>query len=134
MAGFPAGAVNLVYGGPEIGRRIVADPRVDMVSFTGSDVVGAQVMELAAKTLKKVVLELGGKSPNIVLRGADPATVVGPSVLRFTRNAGQGCGATTRTFLPAEEYDTYAGAMVDEMERLVVGDPWDDGTDVGPLI
>jgi aldehyde dehydrogenase (NAD+) len=133
-AGFPPGAVNLVYGGSDVGRQIVADPRIDMVSFTGSDAVGAEVMALAALTVKKVVLELGGKSPNIVLRGADPTTVVGPSVLRFTRNAGQGCGATTRTFVPAEQHDTYAAALVDEMERLVVGDPWDERTDVGPLI
>lgn len=133
-AGFPAGAMNLVHGGPDIGRSIAEDPRVDMVSFTGSDAIGAEVMGLAARTVKKVVLELGGKSPNIVLRGADPATVIGPSILRFTRNAGQGCGATTRILVPAEEHDAYAEAFTSAMAALVVGDPWDERTDVGPLI
>jgi aldehyde dehydrogenase (NAD+) len=133
-AGFPPGAVNLVVGGPDVGEAVAADPRVDMVSFTGSDRVGAHVMGVAARTVKKVVLELGGKSPNIVLPGTDPAAVVGPSVLRFTRNAGQGCGATTRTFVPRADYGTFADAFVARMATLVVGDPRDERTDVGPLI
>jgi aldehyde dehydrogenase (NAD+) len=134
QAGVPAGAINLVYGGVDVGRQVASDPRVDMVSFTGSDTVGAEVMALAAKTVKKVVLELGGKSPNIMLPRADPAKVVAPSVLRFTRNAGQGCGAATRIFVPADEYDMYADALITQISSLVVGSPWDEATDVGPLI
>jgi aldehyde dehydrogenase (NAD+)/betaine-aldehyde dehydrogenase len=133
-AGCPPGVVNLVVGGPDVGEVIATDPRVDMVSFTGSASVGAHVMGLAARTVKKVVLELGGKSPNIVLPGTDAASVLGQSVLRFCRNAGQGCGATTRMFVPRADYDAYAELMAEEMRKLAVGDPHDEHTDVGPLI
>ena len=97
MTGIPPGVVNLVVGGADAGQALTEHPDVDMVSFTGSVNVGRQVMVQAAHGLKRVVLELGGKSPNIVLPGADVSQTVGPSILRFTRNSGQGCGATTRS-------------------------------------
>lgn len=133
-AGLPPGVVNVVLGGADVGTELTLAPGVDMVSFTGSVGVGRAVMEQASRGLKKVVLELGGKSPNVLLPSADVATAVGPSVLRFTRNSGQGCGATTRTLVPREWYDDYAAAAREFMATLTVGDPWDESTDLGPLI
>jgi len=133
-AGFPPGALNMVVGGPEVGEALATSPSVDMISFTGSPQIGGHVMALGAPTIKKVVLELGGKSPNIVLPSADPDPTVAPSILRFCRNAGQGCGATTRTFVHRDSYDRYAEAMAAGMAALKVGDPRGSDIDVGPLI
>jgi len=133
-ADLPPGAVTLVLGEAEVGEALTLAPEVDMVTFTGSVGVGKLVMEQAARGLKRVVLELGGKSPNVLLPGTDIATAVGPSVLRYTRNSGQGCGATTRTLVPRAQYDAYATAAAEFIDGLVVGDPWDDSTDLGPLI
>jgi aldehyde dehydrogenase (NAD+)/betaine-aldehyde dehydrogenase len=133
-AGLPPGAVSLVLGEADVGQALTTAPGVDMVSFTGSVAVGRRVMEQAARGLKKVVLELGGKSPNVLLPSADVATAVGPSVLRYTRNSGQGCGATTRTLVPRAWYEEYAAAARDVIAGLQVGDPWDEATDLGPLI
>ncbi len=133
-AGIPPGVVNLVVGGAEAGQALTEHPGVDMVSFTGSVAVGRRVMEQAAKGLKRVVLELGGKSPNILLPGADVEASVAPSILRFTRNSGQGCGATTRVLLPREDVERFNEAAARFMDGLVVGDPWSEETDVGPLI
>jgi aldehyde dehydrogenase (NAD+) len=132
--GIPPGVINLVVGGPDAGEALTQSPGVDMVSFTGSVAVGRKVMVQAAGGLKRVVLELGGKSPNIVLPGANVEETVGPSILRFTRNSGQGCGATTRVLLPREELDRFNDAADTFMRGLRVGDPWDEETDVGPLI
>ncbi|HLY82259.1 MAG TPA: aldehyde dehydrogenase family protein [Acidimicrobiales bacterium] len=133
-AGFPPGAVNLVFGPPAVTEQLVSSDLVDMVSFTGSAAVGAKVMALAAPTLKKVVLELGGKSPNILLPGVDTSATVGPSILRFVRNAGQGCGATTRTLVPRSEHDSFVAESAAFMRALVVDDPHHDSTVIGPLI
>ncbi|MFB6393265.1 aldehyde dehydrogenase family protein [Polymorphospora lycopeni] len=133
-AGFPPGAVNLVQGPPSVGEQLARHPDVDMVSFTGSETAGAAVMRAAADTTKKVVLELGGKSPDIVLPGVDPDQILPAAVLRFTRNAGQGCGATTRLLVPRQRYDEFAAAAIAALESLRVGDPTDPATDVGPLI
>jgi aldehyde dehydrogenase (NAD+)/betaine-aldehyde dehydrogenase len=133
-ADLPVGTLQLLLGDAEIGRELTEHPDVDLVTFTGSVEAGRQVARQAASTAKKVILELGGKSPNLVLPGADAAEVVGPSILRFTRNAGQACGATTRTFVPVDDYDSYAEASASFMSELAVGSPWDEGTVVGPLI
>lgn len=133
-AGFPPGVVNLVSGGADVGEALTLADGVDMVTFTGSVPVGKAVMTQAARGLKKVVLELGGKSPNILLPSADIESAVGPSVLRFTRNAGQGCGATTRTLVPRAMYDDYAAAAAEFMQTLRIGSPSDPATDVGPVI
>ena len=111
-AGVPPGVLNLVPGGPDVGQRLSAHPDVDMVSFTGSNAIGAAVAEAAAPLHTKVVLELGGKSPTVVLPGADLARAVGPSMLRFCRNAGQGCGATTRILVHRSQYDEFVDAAV----------------------
>jgi aldehyde dehydrogenase (NAD+) len=133
-AEIPDGVVNLVTGDAGVGRLLTEHPGVDMVSFTGSVEVGRSVMTQAAGGLKKVVLELGGKSPNILLSGADIEAAVPPSVLRFTRNSGQGCGATTRTLVPRAEYGRFVDAASEFMRTLKVGDPFDDETQLGPLI
>lgn len=133
-ADLPPGVFNLVTGGRRVGQELTTSPAVDMITFTGSTSVGASIMAQAAPTLKKVTLELGGKSPNILLPGADVETAALPSVLRFTRNAGQACGATTRTFVPRRDYDRYTAAVRGVFADLAVGDPWDERTVVGPLI
>ncbi|MET9327569.1 aldehyde dehydrogenase family protein [Tsukamurella sp. NPDC003166] len=132
-AGFPRGAVNFVFGPPEVTAAVAGSPLVDMVTFTGSPAVGAKILQLAAPNLTKAVLELGGKSPNIVLPGADLSKVVGPSALRFTRNSGQACGATTRTFVPRAELEEYVELSSAFLGTLTVGDPFDAGTVLGPL-
>ncbi|MUL85651.1 MULTISPECIES: aldehyde dehydrogenase family protein [unclassified Mycolicibacterium] len=130
----PPGAVNLVVGGPEVGMRLTTSPMVDMITFTGSRAVGQAVMVQAAAGIKKVVLELGGKSANIVLPGANVEGAVRPSLLRFSLNAGQACGATTRTFVPRADYERYVEESQRTLAELVVGDPRDPATVVGPLI
>ncbi|MEV0063411.1 aldehyde dehydrogenase family protein [Nocardia sp. NPDC050718] len=133
-AGFPAGAVNLVFGPPAVTEQVVAAPEVDMVTFTGSAAVGSKILALAAPTLKKVVLELGGKSPNIVLPGTDLERAVPASALRFTRNSGQACGATTRTLVPRADFDEYVERSGAFLRGLTVGDPLAADTVLGPLI
>ncbi|PKV98607.1 aldehyde dehydrogenase family protein [Nocardia fluminea] len=133
-AGFPAGAVNLVFGPPAVTEQVVTAPEVDMVTFTGSATVGSKILALAAPTLKKVVLELGGKSPNIVLPGTDLARAVPASALRFTRNSGQACGATTRTLVPQSHFDEYVERSGRFLRNLTVGDPFAPDTVLGPLI
>jgi len=130
----PAGTINHVVGGPEVGQRLTENPGIDMVSFTGSAAVGSLVMRQASSTLKKVTLELGGKSPNIILPGAELSVAVRPSLLRFTLNSGQGCGCTTRTLIARESYDEYIALSQTAIAGLVVGDPRDERTDLGPLI
>lgn len=130
----PEGTVNLVVGGPQAGRQLTESPNINMVSFTGSHSVGTQVMKQASATLKRVTLELGGKSPNIILPGADLEVAVPPSTLRFTLNSGQGCGCTTRTLVARSEYDEFIALSNKSLLNLKVGDPRDATTDVGPLI
>ncbi len=133
-AGVPAGALSVVFGEAEIGHALTTSPGVDMVSFTGSVAVGKMVGEQAMRGLKKVVLELGGKSPNVLLPTARVEDTVGPSLLRYVRNSGQGCGATTRTIVPRRLYDEYVSTAAAYFEKLVIGDPWDPATDIGPVI
>ncbi len=134
-AGVPPGVLSLVPGGAAVGEQLAAHREVDLVTFTGSNAVGTHVMQLAAPNATKVVLELGGKSPTVVLPSADLAAVVGPSILRFCRNAGQGCGATTRILLPrpsVEEFIALAATFI--ADHVPTGDPRVETTEVGPLI
>ncbi|RDI55995.1 aldehyde dehydrogenase family protein [Nocardia mexicana] len=133
-AGFPSGAVNFVFGPPVTTGQVVEAREVDMVTFTGSPAVGSKILALAAPTVKKVVLELGGKSPNIVLPGTDLERAVPASVLRFTRNSGQACGATTRTLVPQNDFDEYVERSGTFLRSLTVGDPLAPETVLGPLI
>jgi aldehyde dehydrogenase (NAD+)/betaine-aldehyde dehydrogenase len=133
-AGIPAGVVNLVLGEAEVGKALSENPALDMVSFTGSVAVGRQVMQQAASGFTKVVLELGGKSANIVLPGAPLERVVAGSLMRYIRNSGQACGATTRIFVHRSQEEDFIRRATDFLQTLTVGDPWEEQTVVGPVI
>lgn len=133
-AGLPPGVLNLVPGDPAVGERLSSHEGVDMVTFTGSNSVGSAVMSAAAPTNKKLVLELGGKSPTVVLPGTDLDRIIAPSILRFCRNAGQGCGATTRILVHRDDYEGFLDRARQFIETLPIGDPYDEATEVGPLI
>jgi aldehyde dehydrogenase (NAD+) len=133
-AGAPPGAFNFVYGPPEVAERLCRHPAVDFVTFTGSAAVGKRIVELTAPTLKRVVLELGGKSADIVLPGTDVDSLAQRCVLGWTGNAGQGCSSLTRTLVHRPDYERYLAAAVAAAEALGCGDPQDSATVVGPLI
>jgi len=134
-AGVPAGVFNLVTGvGPVVGEAIASHPDVDMVSFTGSTRAGKRVSELGAQSVKRVHLELGGKSANILLDDADLERAVPPGVqFGCYLNSGQTCSALTRMLVPRELQDRVVELAVAKAESLTVG-PADSGADLGPLI
>ncbi|MCU1644204.1 MAG: aldehyde dehydrogenase [Nocardia sp.] len=133
--GLPAGVFNLVPGtGPVVGEALAGHPGIDMISLTGSATAGARVSELAARTIKKVALELGGKSANVILDDADLMTAVVDGVGKCFLNSGQTCTALTRMLVPRSrlaEVEVIAKAAV---EAAVVGDPFDLATAVGPMV
>jgi aldehyde dehydrogenase (NAD+) len=133
-AGFPPGVVNVVTGGSDVGTALTTDPRVDLVSFTGSDVVGAAIVAQSAPTLKRVVLELGGKSPLIVRDDGDLDLAAAAGLTGFTTQAGQGCALTTRHLVHERIYDAYVERVAAAAAALRIGDPADPGTQMGPLI
>lgn len=133
-AGLPPGVLNVVVGGPEVGQALTRHPLVNKVSFTGSDAVGQQILAQSAPGIKRVTLELGGKSPGLVLPGADLTTAANQVHRRYTRNAGQGCASPTRLLVPAVSVDEFLEASRVVYDSLTVGDPWDRATDVGPVI
>ncbi|MBI3095008.1 MAG: aldehyde dehydrogenase family protein [Rhodocyclales bacterium] len=133
-AGVPAGVFNLVTGyGPTIGEALVTHPEVDMVSFTGSTRAGTRVAELAAATVKRVALELGGKSAAIILDDADFAVAVKGVVGNCYLNSGQTCTAHTRMLVPAARYAEAAQLAVEAAQAYRPGDPLAEGTTLGPL-
>ncbi|WP_407665488.1 aldehyde dehydrogenase [Mycolicibacterium vinylchloridicum] len=132
---FPPGVVNIVTSSdPRVGARLAEDPRVDVVSFTGSSATGAAVMASAAQTITKVCLELGGKSASVVLDDADLARACGAAALAVSRHAGQGCAFTTRLLVPRDRYHDAVEAAAAAMAEVPVGDPTDPATVCGPLI
>jgi betaine-aldehyde dehydrogenase len=132
-AGLPPGVVNLVSGpGRVIGERLAEHPDVDLVSFTGSTGVGARVAELSGAAVKKVALELGGKSANVILDGADLATAVKVGVGNAFLNSGQTCMAWTRMLVPQSRYSEALDLIESAVARYSVGDPWDPATRLGP--
>jgi len=133
-AGLPAGVLNIVTGDIDVSNLLTTDARVDMVSFTGSDVVGKQILAQAASTVKKVVLELGGKSVNIITEDADLDAAAAHAVLNFTRHSGQGCAAFTRILAHRDIHDDLVERILARLESIVVGDPTDESTEMGPLI
>ena len=133
-AGFPPGAFNFVYGPAEIAEHLCGHPAIDFVTFTGSAAVGRRIVELSAPTLKRVVLELGGKSADVVLPGSDVQSLALRCVLGWTGNAGQGCSSLTRTLVHRADYETYLEAAVAAAANLGCGDPQDPKTVVGPLV
>ena len=133
-AGLPEGVLNVVVGELEVGRHLSSHPGVDRVSFTGSDSVGEKIMEQAAGNLAGVTLELGGKSPSIVMARADVRNIAVEMHMRWARNGGQGCAALARLLVHESRYDEVLDAGAEAFDQMVVGDPWDPATNVGPMI
>jgi betaine-aldehyde dehydrogenase len=134
-AGLPDGVVNVVTGpGAAVGEAMVTSPLVDKVAFTGETTTGRRIMALAAGTIKKVSLELGGKSPNIVFPDAHVEEAVDGSLFSIFANSGQRCTARTRLFLHREIHDDFLGSFVAKAKRIRVGDPLDWETQMGPVI
>ena len=133
-AGFPPGVINVISGGNEAGQALVEHPLVRMVSLTGSVQTGKKVMETAAKTLKRVHLELGGKAPVIVFDDADLELVAAKASLAATFNTGQDCTAATRVYVAQAKLGQAKEALVEAMRQIKVGDPFEDGVQMGPLI
>ena len=132
--GLPAGVFNLVTGtGPVVGEALAAHPEVDMISFTGSTRAGKRVSELAAQTIKRVSLELGGKSPNIILEDADLEKAVKAGVGAAFLNSGQTCSALTRMLVPRSRLAEAEEIAVKAAESYTLGDPLAEGTRLGPL-
>ncbi|MEU5878029.1 aldehyde dehydrogenase [Spirillospora sp. NPDC047279] len=131
----PAGVVNVVTSSDHaLGARLTEDPRVDLVSFTGSTATGRNVMVSAAQTLKRVFLELGGKSAFIVLDDADLRAACSYAAFNVATHAGQGCAITTRLLVPRAAYDQAVEITAKSLRRIGVGDPNDDKTLCGPVI
>jgi acyl-CoA reductase-like NAD-dependent aldehyde dehydrogenase len=133
--GLPAGVFNLVTGlGPVVGEAIAAHRDVDMVSFTGSTRAGRRVAEVAAATVKRVALELGGKSANVILSGADLDKAVPDGVNKCYMNSGQTCSALTRMLVPRDKLAEVEALATEAAEGWTAGDPFDKATRLGPLI
>jgi len=133
--GLPAGVFNLVSGhGREIGEVLSSHPSVDMVSFTGSTGAGVRVSELAAPSVKRVTLELGGKSANIILDDADIGKAAGSAIYSCFNNSGQECSALTRLLVPESKRDEVIDVISSKMTRYTVGDPLDESMRCGPMV
>ncbi len=133
-AGLPKGVFNLVTGlGPVVGEALVKHPRVDMISFTGSTRAGKRISEVAAQQVKRVALELGGKSASVILEDADLAAAVKGTVNGCYLNSGQTCTALTRMLVPASKYDEAAKLAVEAAKGFTLGDPLQETTRLGPL-
>lgn len=134
-AGLPDGVFNLVSGtGAVVGEAIAAHPKVDMVSFTGSTRAGTRVSQVAAETVKRVALELGGKSPNVILPDADLVQAVKRGVADVMRNTGQSCNALTRMLVHRDSYEEAVELAASSVAKYAPGDPTDEGTRLGPLV
>ena len=134
-AGIPDGVVNVIPGkGSVVGTRLVAHPDVAKVGFTGSTEVGQEVMRGAAATIKRVTLELGGKSANVVFADADLEAAAAGAPYAVFDNAGQDCCARSRILVQRSAYEEFLGRLVDATRRVRVGDPSDEQTEMGPLI
>jgi aldehyde dehydrogenase (NAD+)/betaine-aldehyde dehydrogenase len=133
--GFPAGSVNVVAGdGPTTGAYLVRHPGVDKVAFTGSTKTGGEIMRLASEPVKRVTLELGGKSPNLLFADADLASAVPSSAWAIYYAAGQSCEARSRLLVEKPLYDEVVARMADFAGSVKVGDPLDPETQMGSLI
>jgi len=134
-AGFPAGVLNVVTGfGEEAGAALVAHPDVDAIAFTGSTEVGRLILREAAGSLKKVSVELGGKSPNVVFADADLEAAVRGATSGIFYGAGEVCAAGSRVLVEREIYDDFVGSMAARAEKLTVGDPMAKGTRIGAIV
>ena len=133
--GLPAGVFNLVSGtGPVVGEAIAAHQKVDMISFTGPTRAGTRVSQVAAETVKRVALELGGKSPNLILPDADLTQAVKRGVADVMRNTGQSCNALTRMLVHRDSYDDAVEIASTAAAKYAPGDPEEESTRMGPLV
>jgi acyl-CoA reductase-like NAD-dependent aldehyde dehydrogenase len=133
--GIPGGVVNVVPGdGPTTGTKLVSHPDVDKVAFTGSTETGREIMRLASDPIKRISLELGGKSPNVVFADADLDDAIPSSVWSIYYSAGQSCEARSRVLIEKPVYDDFVARFADAAKRLKVGDPLDVETQMGSLI
>jgi aldehyde dehydrogenase (NAD+) len=133
-AELPSGVLNIVTGDTDAGMELTTNPMVDIVSFTGSDHVGREVYRQAATTVKKVVLELGGKSATVICADADVARAARDTVAGITTHSGQGCALYTRTLVHESRYDELISAVTAMLSKVCVGDPVASTTTMGPLI
>jgi betaine-aldehyde dehydrogenase len=134
-AGVPEGVFNVVVGaGRVVGERIVEHPDVAKVAFTGSTEVGRRIAARAAETIKRVTLELGGKSANVIFADADLERAAAAAPMAVFGNAGQDCCARSRILVESSALDRFMAALEDAVEAIKVGDPLDDSTEMGPLI
>ncbi|MEU9981282.1 gamma-aminobutyraldehyde dehydrogenase [Streptomyces sp. NPDC050856] len=134
-AGIPDGVVNIVTGaGREAGEHLVGHPDVAMTSFTGSTAVGRRVAEIATATVKRLHLELGGKAPFVVFDDADPEAAVHGAVAAALINTGQDCTAATRAYVQRPLYEAFVAGVADLMADVRLGDPFQEDTDLGPLV
>jgi acyl-CoA reductase-like NAD-dependent aldehyde dehydrogenase len=134
-AGFPPGVINVVPGpGPVVGAAIVRHPGIEKVAFTGSTATGAEIMRLASDGIKRLILELGGKSPNLVFADANLDDAIPSSVWSIYYSAGQSCEARSRVLVERSIYDDFVSRFADYAAGLKVGDPLDAETQVGSLI
>ena len=133
-AGIPAGALNIVTGGPETGKAIVRHPGIDKIAFTGSTAVGKEIMRSAADTLKRVTLELGGKSPNIVFADSDIDSAVKGAINGIFYGKGEVCNAGSRLFVESKVQDEFLDKLVGRAKKMLPGDPLDPKTRMGAIV
>jgi acyl-CoA reductase-like NAD-dependent aldehyde dehydrogenase len=132
--GFPPGVLNVLTGDGETGAALVDHPGVDKIAFTGSTAVGREIGAKAGRALKRLTLELGGKSPNVILPDADIQAAIQGSYQAIYFNSGQACNAGSRLFVPAERYDEVLGALAEQAKSARLGAGLDPDTQLGPLI
>ena len=133
--GFPPGTINVVPGpGPVVGAHLVRHPGVEKIAFTGSTATGSEIMRLASDGIKRLILELGGKSPNLVFADANLADAIPSSVWSIYYSAGQSCEARSRVLVEKPAYDDFVSRFSEAVATLKVGDPLDPETQVGSLI
>ena len=134
-AGLPKGVVNIIHGsGRGLGEALCADKRVDMISFTGSNATGKQIIEYAAKNVKKLIMELGGKSASLILKDADLELAVNGSLCSIFLNQGQMCTAMSRIFVEDDVYDKFINDFAEKAKRIKLGLAINYETQMGPLI
>ncbi len=132
--GFPAGVLNVLTGDGQTGAALVDHPQVEKIAFTGSTAVGREIGAKAGRALKRVTLELGGKSPNVILPDADIEAAVKGSYQAIYFNSGQACNAGSRLFVPAERFDEVMGALAESAKATRLGAGLDPQTQLGPLV
>ncbi|WP_206243720.1 aldehyde dehydrogenase family protein [Novosphingobium terrae] len=133
-AGVPAGVINILTGMGDAGAALSSHPGIDKIAFTGSTGVGEKILHAAASTMKRVTVELGGKSPNIVFADADLDKAVPAAATAVFANAGQICSAGTRLFVQREIHDEFMARLAEHTRTIRVGDPLDPATQIGPVV